>query len=710
MAKLLLVVAWPAVLVALAVQAWRTSPARALRALLQGTLWYDAGQSAIGGAWAQAALVLGHGMGLAYLWRIWGRSYEQAVPLGLISAAALLLPQLGALWRRRGVDATALTPLVVPYGAGLLLGLHLLPAAEGYTLLRVCCVAAAGYTLLIQAERFWPHRVAGRAARPAPLLLLAFTGVWALAEYLGGRTHGVTGSDPYCYAQMAVDIARHHDPRHVFTLFPAVSELGIPWWPIVHVGYYPPGDGGISATVWPVGWPALLAVGYLLLGEVGLYVWAPLMGLLVLLSLAGLAWEAWPEQRGPNRWLGLALGALILATSQEQVLQLLVPMADVPAQLFSVLAVWLALRAGRRASWPEALLAGMALGVAYDIRHTQVFLAPVVAVALWRKGALRGALGLLAAAAAGACLMALPDLWYHAVAFGSPWRPESPELCLIGVRYWWTNAVRMAAAAGGRAEFGLLVPLLAYGAWRLWKENRRAATVLGLWILLNAGTQFLYGPLRWRDLLAVVPPLALFSAYGGAAFLAWLRANAQPSWAPGCAALAMALALTLRVGIMLEWPLRDCEQTFGYLSAEERRAFALLGEITEEDAVIGTSLNSGSVELCADRECFRPGDWSRRELETFFRAMEQAGRPVYIIDDGNEHAALVTSLAVEGRLEPVRKLTVPLYGDRERLSGTLYRVRPSREVAGSGTEAVPGMWVCPCSSSSAAVEWRPLVG
>jgi hypothetical protein len=90
--------------------------------------------------------------------------------------------------------------------------------------------------------------------------------------------------------------------------------------------------------------------------------------------------------------------------------------------------------------------------------------------------------------------------------------------------------------------------------------------------------------------------------------------------------------------------------------------------------------------------------------------MERAGRPVYIIDDGNEHAALVVSLMAEGRLEPVRKLTVPLYGDRERLSGTLYRLRPSREAAGSGTEAVPGMGLCPCSSSSAVVEWRPVVG
>jgi len=709
LARLLLALARPATLVTRAVQGLRAGPARAVSALLQGTLWHDLDQSAIQGAWAQVALVLGHSLGLAYLWRLWGRGYEEAVLVGLASAIALLLPQLGALRRGRGVDATVLTALAVPYGAGLLLGLHLLPPADGYTLLRVTCVAAVGYVLLVQAERFWPHRLAGRAVSPAALLLLAFIGMWAAVEYLGGRTRGITGSDPFCYAQMAVDLARRGDPRHVFTLFPAVRELGIPWWPIVHVGYYPPGEGGISATVWPVGWPAVLALGYLLLGEMGLYVWAPLAGLFALVCLAGLMGEVWPEGRGPGRWLGLALGVLILATSQEQVLQLLVPMADVPAQLFSVLAVWLALRAGRRGTWPEALLAGMALGVAYDIRHTQVFLAPALALALWRGSWRRRHAGLLSASA-GACLMALPDLWYHAVAFGSPWKPESPELFLIGACYWWGNALRMAAAACARAEFGLLLPLLGYGVWRLWRENRRTAAVLAVWVLLDAGVQFLYGPLRWRDLLAVVPPLAVFAAYGGATLLSRLRASPRlASWAPGCVALAMAVALALRVGNLLEWPLRDSERTFGYLSSAERRAFDELGRITEEGAVIGTSLNSGPVELYAGREAFRPGDWSRGELELFMQAMARAGRPVYIIDDGNEHAAHVEALAVEGRLEPVRKLSVPLYGDRERLSGMLYRVRPVAGGAGSGG-ALPQMLPCPCSSSAAMVEWLPAVG
>ncbi|MDI7275265.1 MAG: hypothetical protein QME94_04745 [Anaerolineae bacterium] len=683
MAKLLFVVAWPATLLILALQAWRTGLGRALKALVQGTLWWDVGQGKALTASTQVFLWLAHAGGLAYLWRIAGRSYGEALPLGLASAAVLLLPQLPSLCRGRAPDATALSPLALPYVAALLLGLHLLPPGKGHTLLRVTTVAAAGYAALVQAQRFWPLRLRGRALPVAALLLIGVAVAWASVEYFGGCTRGVTGSDPYCYAQMAVDIARRGDPRHIFTLSPTVTRLGIAWWPIVHVGYYPPGGAeGISPTVWPVGWPAILALGYLALGEGGLYVWAPLMGLLALLGVTALLCEVWPEEQAQERWLGIALAILILATSREQVLQLLVPMADVPTQLFTVLAVWLALRAARVGSWALALLSGAALGVAYDIRHTQVILAPVLALALWQRRGRGLRWRLLASAGVGACLVALPDLWYHAVAFGSPWRPESPELGLISVRFWWGNALRMASAAAAWPEFGLLLPLLAYGLWRLWRERRARALVLASWVLLNAGSQFLYGPLRWRDLLAVVPPLVLFTAYGATSLLARLRARPRlAGWAPGCLALTLAVALTLRMGPMVEWPFREVEETFGYVAADQRQAFSQIAELTEESAVVGTSLNSGPVELYANRQAFRPGDWTEVELEVFLRAMAEAGRPVYLIDDGNEHRAVVERLAAGGRLEPVCRLAVPLYGDRERLTGMLYRVGPGGRAA-----------------------------
>ena len=654
-----------------------TGVRRAVAMLIHGAAWDEP-------AWlprlpAADSLLwwLAHGAGLAYLWRLAGRSYALALPLGLASAALLLLPQWPALLRRGKPDVTVLTPLAVPYAVGLLWGLHMLPPEPGRAFLQAAELAAAGYVILVQLERRKWNR---RLTAPAAVALLGATGLWALVEYVGGCTRGVTGSDPYCYAQMAVDLARTGDPRHIFALVPAIRGLGIPWWPLVHVGYHvPEGATGLAATVWPVGWPVLLAAGYRLLGETGLYVWAPVMGLLALAATGALVAEVWPRGQGRRRWLGIALAVFILATSREQVLQLLVPMADVPAQLFTVLAVWLALRAGRCGSWPLALAAGAATGAAYDIRHSQVLLAPAVALALWQGGGTRRARAwLVALAALGACLVAAPDLWYHRVAMGSLWRPESPETNLIGLAHWWSNGQRMAGAMASRSEFGLLLPAVLYGLWRLWRDARHGALVLLVWVLVDAGVQFLYGPLRWRDLLSVEPALAVLAAYGAASLPAALaRLKGVGAWLPGWLALGLALLLAWRSAQVLAWPAATAEMTFGYLRADEREAFARLGALVEADAVVGTALNSGPVEMYTGRQTFRPGDWSAAELETFLGAMAAAGRPVYLLDDGNEQAATVARLRQEGRLVPVERLSVPLYGDRDRLSGTLYRVRQS---------------------------------
>ncbi len=683
MAKLLFAAGWSAVLLGLAVQSWRLGVAPTLASLGRGLAWSrDDGAAALPRAY-HWLLLLAHAGGLAYLWRLAGRSYEAAIPLGLASASVLVLPQWLSLLRRGQLDATPLTALALPYAAALVAATRVLPAGSSrQALIGSLGLGAAGYAVLVQVQQRWGARA--KALPPAALLVLSATGVWAAAEYLGSRTMGVTGSDPYCYAQMAVDFVRRGDPRHVFTLFPLIGNLNIPWWPIVHVGYYPPVDASsLGATVWPAGWPALLAVAYRLLGESGLYLGAPVAGLLSLVATAALALEVWPRERGGERWLGVALATFILATSAEQVLWLLVPMADVATQLFTVLAVWLALRAGRKRSWPAAALAGAALGMAYDIRHTQVFVVVALPLALY-QGSERGrGWRLLAAAGAGAALVAAPDLWYHRLAFGSLWRPESPELNLIGFRHWWGNAWRMAGALAAWREFGLLVPLLAYGAWRLGREQRRAALVLLAWVAANAGTQFLYGPLRLRDLLAVVPALAVLSAYGVAGLIRALRAGRRlGGWAPGWAALAVALLLALRTGTVAGWPFRPGEVTFGYVTGEQRRAFDLLGQSIEKQAVVGTSLNSGAVELYTGRETFRPGDWTPVQLDLFISAMQKAGKPVYFLEDGNEHAAVIQRLGQEGRLEPVRTLQVPIYGDPARLSGMLYRLRTREAIAG----------------------------
>ncbi len=680
MAKLVFAAGWAAAIMAFAWQARRIGARALLGVLSRGLSWEELGQARALPAATQWLLFLVHAGGLGFLWRLSGRGYAVAIPLGLATAALLLLPQWPALWPWRPPDVTPLTALALPYVAAGLVAARLAPVAAGREILGSAELGAAGYILLAQVERFHGKRTLGRLPLGAAPLLAATAG-WALVAYLGARTRGVAGSDPYCYAQVAVDLARTGDPRHLFMLFPLVKDLHIAWWPLVHVGYYPPaGPLGLAPSVWPIGWPAILSLFYRLLGEQGLYLGAPVAGLLSLLATAALLWQVWPRERARERGLALAVALLVLATSKEQLLWLLVPMADVPAQLCTVLAVWLALgaaqlaagsiRRGHHARMEGAIAAGLALGVAYDIRHTQVLLAPVLLLALWpARGRKRWALVL--AAGAGAALAAAPDLLYHRWAFDSFWRPESPELNLIGLRYWWGNAGRMAAAFAAQPEFGLLLPFLGYGLWRAWRERWHGGAVLASWALLSAGTQFLYGPLRWRDLLTVLPALAIFTAYGLARSLAGLRARPQLA---GWVALACAGLLALRTVPILAWPFQAGEVIFGYLNPQQRQAFDLLGRAVERGAVIGTSLNSGAVELYTGRATCRPGAWSAAELDQFLEAMAQAGRPVYLLDDGNEQAAALARLRGEGRLEPVRAFGVPVDRGPEPLTGALYRV------------------------------------
>ncbi|MBI4786292.1 MAG: hypothetical protein HY782_04515, partial [Chloroflexi bacterium] len=183
-------------------------------------------------------------------------------------------------------------------------------------------------------------------------LMLAALG-WFGAETLGHRTRGVTATDPYAYAQMAVDLATRGTPLHAFPLFPYVVNLNVSWYPIEHIGYrlFDNLTGNVP-TVWPIGGSVVLAVFYRLFGEEGLYVATPVLSLASLIAFAVLAWEYATHLQGashiPTRAVVAAISVALLATSWEQVDRSIVPLVDTQAQLFSILVSLLASRSARR--------------------------------------------------------------------------------------------------------------------------------------------------------------------------------------------------------------------------------------------------------------------------------------------------------------------------------------------------------------------------
>jgi len=647
----------------------------------------------------QAAFLVVHLLGLALLATHYGRSYLWALNLFLLLASPMIIYSL--LTRRWALYPEALTPLFFLYFvvASHRIFSNLLaipdPLSGGFTypyFLNVAfnatamLIASAAYAFLCQLFLVL-LKVGARGSflTLAGVVLLVLTFFWAGAEYIGHRTRGVTASDPYVYVQMAVDLARHGTPWHLFPLFPKVSTLGITWWPIVHMGYHLPHDSlGHAASVWPVGQSALLALGYLLLGEEGLYITMPMIGLLSLGAIYLLVAEVLRHESRGERLFAGAWAAFILATSWEQIDRLLVPMADATAQLFTILVILFTLRAMRGNHRLYGLLAGLSFAGAYWIRHTQLVVAisVLLAVALLGRERSRKERGeFLLLFSLVSFVMAFPDLLYHRLSFGDFLIPESEELALFALSHLATTGPRLGRDLFRGNEFGYLFPFLLYGTYQMYRQKRDLFLVLGSWVLALLLFHLPYVALRLRDLLSVFPALVALTVYGMISL--WKAATYQTGASPlrgflaSLAILSLLLLPAYRTRITLTRPFNSFEATFGFVREEERRAFDQLATYTPPGSVIGTCLNGGPIDLYAGREAFRPGSWTGEELETFLLAMWNEGHEIYILDDSPELASTLAYLSTRYGLRPIVRLDLPLFGGGK-ATGYLYQVEGPR--------------------------------
>jgi len=651
------------------------------------------------------------GIGLVTVGR-WGWPWWSA-PLVLL---LLLTPQVTVLLRYRRPSLMALTPLLAAYAATLLW--------LAYTMLDITIIgwqgltfpnpmvslfyvdgvilAAVAYSTLCQLHitstitgkpaRFWRWAVAA-------LLILTLT--WAATVYFGKRTHGATASDPYAYAQMGVDLAERGTFLHRYSLFEQVIPLDIAWAPLQPVGYHiPRNDLGDCPSVWATGASVLLAAGYKLLGEVGLYVTTPVVALLALAATWALVQETLRRESHSVRYLTAALTLALLATSPEHVDRLLVPMADAPAQLFTVLALLFLVRGmhhledGHHALWPF-LLAGICFGWAYWVRHTQLVLALPAIMALllgtrtrWHARAdsesRRWSLTIrpLLVFSAAAFVAAMPDIIYRWRVFGGPLATETTELPLMGLQHIGPVAWQMLRDALAAGEWGYLFPLALYGAYRLIRRHLHEAIVLGSAFVAVLLVHLTYHSLRLRDLISLFPLLDLAVAYGAVVLVRRIQALAR-NRAPRLGALLLPAAVISWVILSLalsRWAMIDNMwkrgwASFGYMRPEHRAAFDRLAELTSPEAVIGASLNAGAVMLYAERDAVRPYDsWTGEEWAAFLEAMEANQRPVYLLDDGGLMADFIEAQDARFLLTPVEELQIPLFYTRDRETGWLYQL------------------------------------
>ena len=602
----------------------------------------------------QALLFAGHLLGLAllaqhYAWRTW----TLALCLGLLA------PQCWLAWRWRRLHLECLAPLVLLYALliarWLWIAVRLVLGYRGFRLPPEWD-ARLNIELALWLTSSWTFGLQGyailRRLRREQLLAVAVAGLalvatlgWAAWTYLHNRTHGVTGSDPYCYAQMGVDLARTGLPVHRFPLATLMRQWGVSPEAGVHLGYHLPFDAeSRCATVWPVGEALFLAAGYRLAGEDGLYLVTPILGWLSLLALMGLGWELTRSHPAAERLRIVAGAVFLLATSYAQIERLVVPMADAAAQLLTVWTVWIWLRAlrassiARRYLW--AAVAGSSFGLAYLVRHTQLVLALAVGVLLSTSSAHKRHRWLtLVAFAAGALLFAVPDLLYHQWVMGDWLRPESLELRHFALQFMLPMAKRALGDLLAAREFLYVAPLVAYGAVWHYRQDRRTWAALVAWAVGVLLIHLPYEALRLRDLLSLFPVLCLWAGYGVAGLWqviqAWQVRLRAPWFMSGLVSMwILAGLLWLRTGRTLGLVCAPDLNAFGRLNAYQRAGFARIAENVPEAAWIGSSLNSGALELHSRLAAFRPAVWQKAELYTFLDRALSRGVPLYFLEDG----------------------------------------------------------------------------
>jgi hypothetical protein len=532
--------------------------------------------------------------------------------------------------------------------------------------------------IVLQAAQIFP---ASYHARLATFALATLAILWIAVLFPRLIPSGITGADPFAYVQMAVDLATRGTPTHHFPLADLAGRLDIPIYPTLFVGYTIP-DNGEAATVWPPGFSALLAIAFKLFGEQGLYWLNPILACLCLAATFILA------HRTFNLPTFYALFAsLLLLTSFEQTIRLSIPLADLAAQLFTTLALAIALRDWRLEirDWTlrveiGVLALGILSGLAFVTRYTQLLLAPgLLLLARLRNTQYASRLSFACCSRAvpvvsrlswfsvSFLLVSLPDFYYRSRAFGSPFAFASGELAQFSAADVLPVTLRFLAEIA--ADFNLAVPLIIVGAIYLIKNHRR--TALGLALTLGPVVLFHlpYHYLKLRDLLFIFPTLCVLAALGLhrlAAYVSRLTFDASRHaslFIPHC---LLFILIAFRWNAQL--PLLNGFYTYGFLNGEQRAHINSLADLTPSNAVIAGSLNTGAVSLYAQRDTVRPGHllqpgrtWTDSEWKDFVAALHADGRPLYLLMDSEEMIEPAKAIQSCCRLSPIAELYLPYY-------------------------------------------------
>lgn len=244
-----------------------------------------------------------------------------------------------------------------------------------------------------------------------PLVMLGILVVAALRIWVYFAPAYYAGVDEASYFLTAKALAT--------TLSPAIHSPD----PLLFVpAYMVEVEPGVFYQKYPIGYPLLLAGGYLLGGPTGAFLVNPVMGVLCILGTMLLARDLF----GP--WPAVVAGAC-LALCPAIIFQSVGALSHISDACFVVFGLWMLWRWLRVGRWRYSLAAGLLLGFALSIRNTEAVLVAVVAwAALLRyrhiapPGRLRRLTLQILPMAVGFVIAITPLALFQWRAFGSPFR------------------------------------------------------------------------------------------------------------------------------------------------------------------------------------------------------------------------------------------------------------------------------------------------